>query len=98
MNILNRIEVYFDNPLCKKLLDPLEISEIYWYLNGKKIKQSQKYTLRKQKEISILIINRINQDDAGLYSIQLVGKNHQHVAYLNIDGIVFLEIIYLKCF
>jgi hypothetical protein len=67
-------------------LDPLETSEINWYFNGSKIKQSQKYTMIKQKEISTLVINRITENDSGSYSIQLVGRNNQHITNFNIEG------------
>jgi hypothetical protein len=80
--------------LCKKLLDPLETSEINWYFNGKKIKQSQKYTLIKQKEISTLVINRINENDSGCYLIQMKGRSYTHMANFNIESRNKLTVIF----
>ena len=77
------IEVYFDNPACKR---NLETSEVNWYFNGVNIRKSQKYTIVQQKEVSILLINRISQEDCGIYAIQVAGKNTQHIATLKIES------------
>ena len=77
------VEVYYDNPACKR---NLETSEVNWYFNGVNIHKSQKYTIVQQKEVSILLINRISQEDCGIYAIQVAGKNTQHIATLKIES------------
>ena len=81
--IIKSVEIYFDNPACKR---NLQTSEVNWYFNGVNIQKSPKYTIVKQKEVSILLINRISQADCGIYAIQVAGNNSQHIATLKIES------------
>lgn len=39
----------------------------------------------KQKELSVLLINRLNLPDCGSYAIEVMGKNTRHIASLNVE-------------
>ena len=63
------------------------MSEVNWFYNGIQLKPSQKFNMIKQREVSILYINRITHADKGVYTIQATSKsNEQPTAALNIDG------------
>lgn len=84
-NLNLRIEFYFDNTYCKKHINQLDFTEINFYFNGTKISQSHKYNIFRQKDLIILSINRLNINECGLYSIEVMGKNTRYIASLNIE-------------
>jgi hypothetical protein len=57
-----------------------------WFLNGIPLKQTQKYSIVKQKEIAIIQINRISQNECGIYAVQAMGKTAPQLATLNIES------------